>query len=66
MQIPLVGQIWGSEMANGRFRHAKVESTLENSQHIRLRFLDDGDTATVQAAALTFMPGSNWRLIKDV
>lgn len=66
MQTPLVGQIWGSEMDDGKFRRARIEALLEDGQKLQLRFLDDGDSATVETAALCFLPGSKWRLVEDV
>lgn len=59
MALPQVGEIWESVMADGRLREAVVEGTA--GRNVRLRFLDDNDLATVEAAALQFLPGSGWR-----
>lgn len=66
MQTPLVGQIWGAEMDDGKFRRARIDALLEDGQKLQLRFLDDGDLAIVETAALCFLPGSKWRLVEDV
>jgi hypothetical protein len=65
MTLPSVGQTWETDWSDGRVRRAKIEVVLADGRLVRLRFLDDGDIATVEAAALAYMPGSKWRPIAD-
>ena len=60
-----VGQIWEAEWADGRLRRARIEEKLFDGSQVLLRFLDNDDVETVEAAALAHVPGSKWQLVAE-